>query len=491
MARALRILFFLGAINYDRVFEGLLRELLARDHEITIVLGQRKLDLPVGAGEIFPSLAAEFDGRLRWESLELEPTPREVLARELRQLLDYLRYLEPEYRTAAALRERSRGRVRPRIAAAVDLLGKTATGRRIVVGAVRAVERALPAPVELAERIRREHADVVMVAPLITLGSPQADVLRAAHDLGLPTVFPVASWDNLTNKGLVRDVPDRTIVWNADQVEEAVRLQSLPRERVHAVGAHAYDHWFAWQPSTSFGEFAEKVGLDPATPFFLYACSSAFIAGDESTFLQEWLERLRSVGGELASAGVLVRPHPQNVAIWRDVDLGDDRAVVWPVGGEVPTDAQRKSDYFDSLHHSRGVIGINTSALIEAAIARRAVFTVATERYRHTQSGTLHFGYLADGNGVLNVASGWDEHFAQLAAAYADPEHGHAKADAFLKRFVRPEGLDTPAAPLAADVVERAAAEGAAVARAPSRVARGAARLLVAVAEAHRTLKHR
>lgn len=486
----MRLLFFLPAINYDRIFECFVFELLERGHEIHVLLDGSKQQLPVGAGEVAARLVSEFGGRYSWAPYTRPEEPRDGLARVLRLTLDYLRYLAPEYEAADALRARSRERVKPLVRRAVEAAARTSGGRRLVATVFGALERALPPPQALVALIREEAPDVVMAAPLITLGSAQVETFRAAERLGVPTVLPVASWDNLTNKGVIRDVPTRTIVWNEDQVEEAVRLHGLPRDRVHAVGAHAWDHWFGWRPSTSREDFTSTVGLDPARPFFLYACSSSFIGGDESVFFLEWLDRLRSAGGALADAGVLVRPHPQHTCIWQDVELPDSRVVVWPLAGEVPTDARRKNHYFDSIYHSRGVVGINTSVLIEAAIVGRPVLTIQSERYRSTQSGTLHFAYVAGEDGVLDVASDWAEHFEQLTAALAADGPRRERIDDFLRRFVRPHGLDRRTAPLAADVVERAAGEHSSP-PATSTLARATVRLLVGLTALRASLLRR
>ena len=99
------------------------------------------------------------------------------------------------------------------------------------------------------------------------------------------------------------------------------------------------------------------------------------------------------------------------------------RIVVWPRGGVAPTDRRSKDDYFDSLYHAKAVVGLNTSALVDSAIVRRPVFTILHERFRGTQTGTLHFGYLAsdNGDGLLHVAESWAEHFEQLGAALRAP----------------------------------------------------------------------
>jgi hypothetical protein len=249
-----------------------------------------------------------------------------------------------------------------------------------------------------------------------------------------------------------------TIVWNDDQIREAIELHGVPPDAVVATGAHSHDHWFSWEPTTDPEEFAGKVGLDAGRPFVLYVCSSGFIAGDdEPEFVREWVRRLaESDDPELAALGVIVRPHPQNFGSWRDADLEEPgRIVIWPKGGVAPTDLQSKRDYFDSLYHARAVVGINTTALVDSAIVRRPVFTMVSDHFRSTQTGTLHFSYLArdGGGGLLNIARSWDEHFTQLGGALRAPDGHRGQIEGFLRVFVRPHGLDRPAAPLALDAI--------------------------------------
>jgi hypothetical protein len=451
---SIRILVVLRAANMDRITEGFLRCALDQGHTVRVALENSKDRAGRATGEnLFDRFAEEY-GRFSYEALP----PRDDLwlypATRLRRATDYLRYFEPEFRDAESLRERAGSRAPwyVRIPGALQLF-RIAPLRRLTDRFLRAVERRMPVSEQSLGLLRRAEPDVLVVSPLIETGSPQGDHLRAADRLGIPTALVVASWDNLTTKGVIRDRPDTTIVWNQDQIREAVELHGLPRESVVATGAHSHDHWFSWQPSTDADEFARKVGLAPGRPFVLYVCSSGFIAGgEEVAFVREWSERLRSSGDpSLESLGVLVRPHPQNFGSWRDAELDEPgRIVVWPLGGVAPTDDQSKNDYFDSLHHAKAVIGINTSALVDSAIVRRPVFTIVLERFRGTQTGTLHFSYLARerDNGLLNVAHSWKEHFDQLGSALRS-DGGDQRIEDFVRAFIRPHGLEQAAAPLA------------------------------------------
>jgi hypothetical protein len=122
-------------------------------------------------------------------------------------------------------------------------------------------------------------------------------------------------------------------------------------------------------------------------------------------------------------------------------------------------DVETKSDYFDSMFHSAVVVGLNTSALIEAGIVGRAVHTLLLPEFFENQEGTLHFHYLLDG-GLLQSARDLAAHLTQLSASLdaADPRIHHNRR--FVETFVRPRGLHSAATPVFADAVERLAQVG-------------------------------
>lgn len=411
------------------------------------------------------------DGRLLWEVTKDHPgiTAGEVrdkapgrfwirMARGARACIDYLRYLTPEYRRTPALKARADEKTPKSFQRLCRLpFVSSAAGRRLLAAALALIERAIPSDPLVEDEIARAQPDVVLVSPLVDFASDQVDVVKSAQALGLRTALCVHSWDNLTNKGLIRVLPDRVFVWNEVQRREAVTMHGVGEAEVVATGAATYDQWFARTPSRTREEFCRQVGLDAARPFFVYLCSSPFIAANEAEFIERWLEEVRSSADpDLARAGILVRPHPENRQPWHRVDLSKyDNVAIWPRGGANPVDAASKDDYFDSLYHSAGAVGVNTSALIEAGIAGKGVFTVRAPEFATTQDGTLHFHYLVNvSGGLLKVASDFDEHRQQLADALRDTAASAESARAFVKDFVRPQGLDRDATPILADAIE-------------------------------------
>jgi FkbM family methyltransferase len=290
--------------------------------------------------------------------------------------------------------------------------------------------------------------------------------------MGIRTAVCVASWDNLTNKGLIHGPVDLVTVWNEMMKQEAVELHGVPANRVVVTGAQPFDHWFGWQPSTTYPEFCAQTGLPHDRPYVLYLCSSRFIAPQEVPFIRSWIEAIRaSSSPRLRAVGILIRPHPQNLDQWQGVDLSPLGPVaVWPAAVQAPADAQGRRDYFDSIYHSAAVVGINTTAEIESAIIGRSVYTVTAPEFSETQGGTLHFEHLRQGNGgLLHVAAGLAEHVGQLDGAVRSPGADDERCRRFVQAFVRPHGLDTPATPRLVDALEAlAAAPAPAPERAPA-----------------------
>jgi hypothetical protein len=464
VTRRQRILLVLNHAGYFGVFRQLATELARRGHSVHVAYLSAKTE-DLDALERATTEAGITHGRAPrratldgWSSVAF-------LARALG---DLGRYSDPRFSESAALRDRMATKVESHLngAAGFDPLTRRLALRRarrlhartdaaLAERSIRAgarLEAGVPPGGRIAAFVREQKPDVVLVSPLIDLASPLLDYLKAARTLGIRTGICVASWDNLTSKGLLRFVPERVFVWNETQRREAIGLHEIPPECVVATGAARFDEWFALRPSTSREDFVRKVGLDPARPFLLYLCSSVFVAPDEVLFVSRWLAALRERLGEV---GVIVRPHPKRAEPWAEVELSGN-AVVWPRRtGEL--DAESRAGFYDSIAHSAGVVGANTSAMIEAAIAGKPVYTVLAPEFN--QAETIHFHYLrTEHGGFLHVAESLDEHFDQLAEGLAHEAEESDRARSFVASFVRPGGVDKSATAIYADAVEELAA---------------------------------
>jgi hypothetical protein len=478
-----RVLFFVDRPGVLRQFASLVAELGARGHDVHLALRsepdedqQPQVDRLVGASaHVTAGPAPARDPGDGWRPV----------AWAVRALGDLARYTHPRYEHAPTLRARVTNKVVGRLERAGEL---EPAGRRLalrtarqlaagtnaaladrVIRTMERLERAIPSSPAIDRYVREQAPDVVLATSVVKLASPQVEFLKSARVLGIPAGTCVASWDNLTNKGLLKWQPERVFVWNEMQRREAVELHGMRPERVSATGAGLFDTWFDRRPSTARDEFVRRMGLDPELPYVLFVGSSPFVTNHsdaEVRFVERWIEALRAAGDErLHRVGIAVRPHPVGKG-WRDADLsGYENAVIWPRHSERPVSPEEHDDFYDSLAHSAAVVGINTTAMIEAAVIGKSVLTVLAPEFG--QESTLHFHYLREENGgCLHVACTLGEHAEQLGRVLEDRAEDADRRRRFVEAFVRPHGLDRPATPIFADAVEELAS--ARVAATPS-----------------------
>ena len=446
----MKVVFFLRTPKELPYFEWALRELGARQHRTVLVfesltnapmLDRLVNDVPTVSYRRVPSYTSDGQDWRRF-------------GKELRRFWDYLHYLGPRFRNAHVLRVRVEETIPPflvRFAWLWRLAGRR--GINVLVRVLNALEAAIPVDTLLLQFLEQEQPDVVLIAPLVDVGSSQVDYVKASRELGIRSVVAIPSWDNLTNKGLIRVVPDRVFVWNTAQQAEAVELHKVPPARVVTTGAHLFDHWFNWSPSSTKQELIEGAGLRGDQPFVLYLGSTASIASGEGQFVRRWLTAVReSSDPGIANIGVIIRPHPKRVDYWKTVDLSAFGNVALSLSRGVQ-DTESRRIYFDSMYHSAAVVGINTSALLEAAITRRPILTVLGSEVADGQNGTLHFAHLLSTfGGLVHVAQDFNEHLVQLRAAVFQPDGD--KSQRFVESFIRPRGADIPASSYFADEVE-------------------------------------
>ena len=452
----MRIFFSMQHFGSFLTYEPVVRELASRGHQLHLAVSRTE---SLGWEQALHGVLAD-PPQVTWSWLSPSPATSAFwfeLAKTLRLWADYLRYFEPHYTSAPRLRARAEERVPPRLVQlSQQALFQDPHCRRRLLSALRTLERALPTVRDIRQQLNEHKPDVVIITPLVYLGSWQFEVLRAALAEGLRTVFAVGSWDHLSSKALVRDVPLRVFVWNETQKDEATRLHHVPAERVVVTGAQCYDQWFGRVPQRTREEFCGRAGLPTDRPFLLYVCSALFWGSPvEAEFVRRWVKSIReSALPELRNAAILVRPHPARLDEWKDVDLSSFEHVA--VYGSNPMDAETKEDYFESLYYSGALVGLNTSAFLEGAIVGRPLHTILTPEFTDNQEGTLHFHYLLKvGGGVLQTSGTFEEHHAQLAASLRDPEPRRRVTEQFVREFIRPHGLDTRATSFFCDAVDR------------------------------------
>jgi hypothetical protein len=443
---------------HRRLYDSALFALAARGHEV--LLAYDKQDKSSGDPLISddPSANPRAIGAVPAHGGEW----RELLV-DLGCTIDYVRFLSSRDGTPY-LRMRM-DKYLPARAAGLRAAGTwPAPMVRALAAMATFIDRAVPVDSALIDFLRAIEPDALVVTPLVLRGPggvQQTQLVKAARRLGIPVALAVGSWDHLSSKGFIRVDPDAVIVWNETQKREAVEMHGVPPGRVVVTGAQLFDQWFTMKPTVSREAFLTRVGLPPDRTVILYVGSSRGIAKPEleRAFVRRWIEALRaSPHPTVREASVLIRPHPGNFESWAAMEWSRLAPVaVWPLQRPaIPMSDAETAEYFHSLYYSAAIVGINTSAMIEAAILDRPVFTVQTPEFSSTQAGTTHFHYLVpEGGGCVQSASTFDHHLAQLGAGLDRPDEGREARARFVAEFVRPGGSTTDATEHVASAIER------------------------------------
>ncbi len=452
----MRVLF--GALHFGnfRNYESVVVALAERGHDVVLTADDREV---LDGRRLVERLTAQYPTISTRFTPPLDAWPWLSLATGVRRGLEYLRFSDPAYDAQPKYRHRARPRA-PRIAHRwAEQADADPRVRPRIAARLKAVERGIPPPDALVAFQREIAPDVVLLAAVTNDGAPQMDHLKTALHLRIPVAMPVYSWDHLSGKAVVHIAPDRLLVWNETQRHEAIALHGIDAARIVTTGAQAYDQWFERTPSRTRETFLGELGLDPARPLVLYVCSVlSRPAPRESAFVLEWIDRLReSTDPVLREANVLIRPHPERLDEWSGVDLSGRARVA--LRGRNPIDPDAKADYFDALFHADAVVGIITSAFLEAAVAGRPSLTIEEPRFREHQEGAPHYHYLRDADtGLLLVARTFEAHLAQLSGVLAGDAAAEARTAAFVRNFVRPLGPGVVATERFVQAIESTAA---------------------------------
>jgi hypothetical protein len=465
----MRICWVFNTAYFFRYFDGAVRHLRERGHEVVLVVGEG----PVSRNYTDRAVeACVAEAGCRREPLHVPRSLPGRLMPRVRDLAGYANYFRPGHPAPGWTRQ-----WRTYLDKHVQRLLANPVAHRLVVSVagrhlLRSIDRLLPANSSVAARVSALRPDVLVATPMVFSTSRDVEYVKAARSLGIPTVFAVGSWDHLGGKGLCPVVPDAVLVWNEEMAWEAATLHDIPRERIAVVGAPSFDFWFDATPTTDRDAFLGTAGLDADSRYFVYVCSSNPIAGDtEPGFVAKLADAM--IGDpRLKGVRLLVRPYPAMNHVWNDVRIPNGS--VWPPKGEWPDIPEARQNLFHTLYFSVGAIGVNTTAMLEAAVVGRPCISILTDEYRRSQVDRAHFQQMLRGDFLETPRS--PEEAVEVMAAIVEARDAKTEARrAFVRRFFRPLGDAQQVATLYAETIERAAARSANATRACASTSRASA----------------
>lgn len=293
--------------------------------------------------------------------------------------------------------------------------------------------------------------NVLFIAPADE-GSSQIDYIRSARGRGIRTVLYASRWDQFRSWGAFPVQPDCVAVWNRFQRREAVDILGVPPQNTVVIGAIGCDDFFDARAALSRTDVCARLGLSSSAPLFVFACGRNGDSLLEEAFLTQWLTGLREQPDErLRSAGVIIRLHPEDSAR-RSLDgfarfgntaiLGDQQKDLLGPGG-------LRADV-EALESCDAVIGVDTAILFESGISGKPFFGI-TPKDRIldlTADPDALSSFSREHEEVakdwLFLASGLDEHYAQLRRIDWTSKGLDPKTRIVVRSFLRPNGSAIP-----------------------------------------------
>ena len=449
----MRVLFLIRSIAHFPYHESTIRELCAAGHEVDVLCDRGwSKDDPGRAAKAF--VADNPSVTLGWSMRRTDVWRRPLFA--ARELLSYASYLNrPDQdqfyaeRWARYVPARRRFKNSP----ALRNLLRSSFARF----ALKTFDRMAPADSSIKAWLKENAYDAVVASPTNMRYSEETEFIKAAKKVGISTIVPVLSWDNLTTKGLLHEIPDLTLAWNQTQLKEAVEIHDIPADKIVVTGSPFLDKWFGDdRPYMEDSEFYDRMGLSPGEPYVLYLGSSENIARDESWLVEGLAKALRDSEDErLRNLKVLIRPHGANQKIYEHIDAPNVRLKLREE--QVPDSPDSLAEFDASLRNCVCVAGLNTTGMVDALVSDRPVVAMMVSEYADSNaSKAVHFKYILDAGAYEQARTSVDAAtiVGRILGGVDDRREARPR---FVRDFVRPHGLGIPAGAVAARAIVMAA----------------------------------
>lgn len=317
---------------------------------------------------------------------------------------------------------------------------------------LRKAENYIPPAKKVINQIKDYKPDV-LISPVggIRVLSPNTEYLKAATALGIPTAAPTISWDSLTTKALITVFPDVFLLWNEFHKQRALEHHQVSEDRIRIIGAPVFDRWFANLKPSQKPEFYRRAGLKIDKPYILYLGSAAGTAKNETWLITEIRKAIdNSAHASLRNLEIAVRPHPSNTKVYKNFSMPG--IVLMPKGNAEPMVELQRS--FDTYYYAAAVVGIFTSAMMEAQIMDKPVIAILSDHYKETQMATQHFQDFIKGDS-LELAADLDELKSALTAILSGRDKRKIKRREFVVNYIRPLGIGQSAGQAAVQAIEQ------------------------------------
>lgn len=219
---------------------------------------------------------------------------------------------------------------------------------------------------------------------------------REAQEQNLPVFASITNYDNIVNMGYRGYTPTCLAVWSQQMANEAIRLHSIPANRIEITGPLQYDRFIQPLPINR-DEFLKSIGLDPARKTIFFAGGVNITRYFE--IFKLFVEQRSRVSAE--PYNFVVRPYPHGKLLgspgWQVLEKLFRREGVYISNpGSIDAAGDRKSEmledlYFDErpdelaylLRYSDAMINYFSTISLEAAICDLPVIHLGYDLYTY------------------------------------------------------------------------------------------------------------
>ncbi len=453
----MKIIFVLD--NYLKYYsiDDVVRELYRRGHEIVLILGQDK-ESPIPDDSLKKALSELSN--LRMEPLIKRRILRKV-ASTIRELINYSHILKREEERRWDVKNWGRF-FHPFVWQFLSRpVGKKVLKWSFTSQALRFIQQKIPVAPEIKRHIQQHAPDILIALPLISGDSREGEYIQAANALNIPTVYSMFSWDNIASKATFHSKPGSHLVWNKPLADELSLLHDIPRERIYVTGAARFSRLLEHKDEYLLprDEFCRVAGIDPSKKYILYVGSTYLLDSKVQKTLNEDL-LIVDIARELAKnektqdVHVLVRPHPVNARIIPALHAARNETIsIYPSPGELPDTEEKRRMFYNSIYHSVAVVGVNTTAFLEASALDKPCVTIISKEYGETQQ-LVHFHHLVDG-GFLETANRVEDMGEIIGQIVSGTDERAVQRREFVKNFLKSLESGKSAVTVYADLMER------------------------------------
>lgn len=254
----------------------------------------------------------------------------------------------------------------------------------------------------IAAALAGAEADLI-VMPSSAFDPEGNDVIRQADILGVPTLFLIDNWDNLSSKSVMLLKPDHLAVWGEQSRNHARDIQEFDPQEVTILGTPRFDQYFRLRDGDLPGPFD--------FPYILFLGTS--LAFDEASALENLEAVLNRHPERFEGVRIVYRPHPWREGTDTIEGRGLSRVVIDPqmAGNYLRDGAQGLSFqpdlayYPGLLNNAEVVVGGLTSMLIEATIFGKSYIALTYDDGIHVTNQRTVFERSEHFRGIERIPS--------------------------------------------------------------------------------------